>query len=43
MNKNNFRSVTLDKGEMHVYDFGQVKLHAYRTDDPIGDEVFIVE
>ncbi|MDE7215498.1 MAG: hypothetical protein K2O08_01695 [Clostridia bacterium] len=43
MNKNNFKTVTLDKGEMHVYDFGGVKLHAYRTDDFINDEVFIVE
>lgn len=43
MNKNNFRAVKLDKGEVHVYDFGTVKLHAYRTDDPINDEVFIVE
>lgn len=43
MNKNTFKAVKLDKGEMHVYDFGGVKLHAYRTDDYINDEVFIVE
>lgn len=43
MNKNNFATVKLDKGEMHVYDFGGIKLHAYRTDDFINDEVFIVE
>lgn len=43
MNKNNYTTVKLDKGEMHVYDFGGVKLHAYRTDDYISDEVFIVE
>lgn len=43
MNKNNYTAVKLDKGEMHVYDFGAIKLHAYRTDDPISDEVFIVE
>lgn len=43
MNKNNYTTVKLDKGEMHVYDFGGVKLHAYRTDDFICDEVFIVE
>ncbi len=43
MNKNNFRTVSLDKGEMHVYDFGSVKLHAYKTNDFISDEVFIVE
>lgn len=43
MDKNNYTTVKLDKGEMHVYDFGGVKLHAYRTDDLISDEVFIVE
>lgn len=43
MDKNKFTTVKLEKGEMHVYDFGGVKLHAYRTDDPISDEVFIVE
>ena len=43
MNKTNYTTVTLEKGEMHVYDFGAVKLHAYRTDDFISDEVFIVE
>lgn len=43
MNKNNYQTVLLEKGEMHVYDFGVVKLHAYRTDDPIQDEVFVVE
>lgn len=43
MNKNNFERIALDKGEMHIYDFGNVKLHAYRTDDFLSDEVFIVE
>ncbi len=43
MNKNNFKKVTLNKGEMNVYDFGAVKLHAYKTNDFIDDEVFIVE
>lgn len=43
MNKNSYTTVKLDKGEMHIYDFGATKLHAYRTDDPINDEVFIVE
>lgn len=43
MNKNSYSAVKLTKGEMHVYDFGKVKLHAYRTDDFISDEVFIVE
>lgn len=43
MNKNTFTTVKLIKGEMHVYDFGDVKLHAYKTNDFIDDEVFIVE
>lgn len=43
MNKNTFTTVRLPKGEMNVYDFGGVKLHAYKTGDFIDDEVFIVE
>lgn len=43
MNKNTCTTVTLAKGEMNVYDFGAVKLHAYRTDDLISDEVFVLE
>lgn len=43
MNKSNFNTVRLDSGEMHIYDFGTVKLHAYRTDDPLSDEVFLLE
>lgn len=43
MNKNTFATVKLEKGEMNVYDFGSVKLHAYKTNDFIDDEVFIVE
>jgi len=43
MNKNAFTTVNLEKGEMNIYDFGGVKLHAYKTNDFIDDEVFIVE
>ena len=43
MKKDNYKTVRLDKGEMHVYDFGGITLYAYRTDDFINDEVFIVE
>lgn len=43
MNKNSFTKIALGKGEMHLYDFGEVKLHAYRTNDFIDDEVFLVE
>lgn len=42
MNKNTFTTVKLAKGEMNVYDFGSIKLHAYKTNDFIDDEVFIV-
>lgn len=43
MNKNTFTTVKLSKGEMNIYDFGNMKLHAYKTNDFIDDEVFIVE
>ena len=43
MKKNNFKKISLTKGEMNVYDFGAIKLHAYKTNDFISDEVFIVE
>lgn len=43
MDKNTFTAVQLAKGEVNVYDFGTVKLHAYKTNDFIDNEVFIVE
>lgn len=43
MNKNTFSTVKLTKGEMNIYDFGSIRLHAYKTNDFIDDEVFIVE
>ena len=43
MNKNTFTTIKLEKGEMNVYDFGGIRLHAYKTNDLIDDEVFIVE
>ena len=43
MNKNTFTTVKLAKGEMNIYDFGGIKLHAYKTNDFIDDEVFIIE
>lgn len=33
----------LDVGTMRVYDFGDMKLHAYETGDPLGDENFLIE
>lgn len=43
MNKNTFLTQKLMKGEVNLYDFGSIKLHAYKTHDFIDDEVFIVE
>lgn len=43
MNKNTFKRIMLGKGEVNLYDFGEVKLHSYKTNDFIDDEVFIVE
>lgn len=43
MDKNKYVTVKLAKGEMHVYDFGSIKLHAYKTNDFINNEVFVVE
>ena len=43
MNKNTFTTVKLAKGEMNIYDFGGIKLYAYKTNDFIDDEVFVVE
>lgn len=43
MNKSTFQTVKLAKGEINTYDFGGVKLHAYKTNDFIDDEVFVVE
>ena len=43
MKKNTCKTMALSKGEMNVYDFGDIRLHAYKTNDLIDDEVFIVE
>lgn len=43
MNKNTFKKIALEKGGLHIYDFGTVRLHAYQTNDPINNEVFILE
>lgn len=43
MNKRNFTTICLSQGEVHIYDFGAVKLHAYQTGDPLADEVFLLE
>ena len=43
MNKRDFTTVKLSQGEMHIYDLGGVRLHAYQTGDPLADEVFLME
>jgi len=43
MNKNTFTAIKLDKGEMNVYDFEKIKIHAYKTNDFMSDEVFVIE
>ena len=43
MKKNECTTVELGTGVMNVYDFGTAKLHAYKTNDLIDDEVFVVE
>lgn len=43
MNKTAFTTISLAKGEIHRYDFGEIRLHAYKTNDPLADEVFILE
>jgi len=42
MKKTNCTTVKLGKGEINVYDFGKVQLYAYKTNDLIDDEVFII-
>ncbi|MFV0399279.1 MAG: hypothetical protein ACK5LX_01500 [Oscillospiraceae bacterium] len=42
MKKNDYTTVTLTTGKVHIYDFGEVKLHAYQTDDFLADEVFVL-
>ncbi len=43
MEKTQCETIKLKKGEINLYNFNGIKLHAYKTNDPIDDEVFIVE
>lgn len=38
-----YEEVRLEKGVVSVYDFNDIKLHAYKTYDSINDEVFIIQ
>ncbi|WP_249300107.1 hypothetical protein [Feifania hominis] len=42
MNSYTVKREKLEKGEMALYDFGAMKLYAYKTNDPIDNEVFLV-
>ena len=35
--------INLKKGFIDIYDFGEIKLHAYQTNDLMNDECFILE
>ena len=41
--ENRPQTIELKKGRIALYDFGDLKLHAYETNDPLNDEVFVVE
>lgn len=43
MNKTDCRRIALETGAMQVYDFDGIRLHAYQTNDPLTNEVFVVE
>ena len=43
MRKRDCKTIPLSKGAMDVYDFGAIKLHAFKTNDAIADECFLVE
>lgn len=43
MNKNMHTTLTLEKGVINIYNFGNIRLHAYKTNDFIDNEVFLVE
>ena len=38
-----YKKIQMEVGKMRVYDFGEIRLHAYQTNDPINDETFILE
>ena len=35
--------INLKKGFVEVYDFGDIKLHAYQTNDLMNEEIEVVE
>ncbi|MDR0837733.1 MAG: MBL fold metallo-hydrolase [Propionibacteriaceae bacterium] len=43
MSKNSSKKIELRQGEVLVFEVGAVKVHAYQSNDPMADEVFILE
>ncbi|MDR0500788.1 MAG: MBL fold metallo-hydrolase [Coriobacteriales bacterium] len=43
MDKQDFYSVQLTQGEILVYDFGSMRLHNYNSNDPLNDQVILLE
>lgn len=43
MSKYTVNNIILEKGEMNIYNFKDINLYAYKTNDFIDNEVFIVE
>jgi len=39
----NIKEIKLEKGTVNIYDFGDIKLHAYATNDLMNDYVLILE
>ncbi|MDR0832448.1 MAG: hypothetical protein LBM99_06085 [Bacillales bacterium] len=37
------KKIKLQKGEVEIFDLGAIKLHAYQTNDPMNDEVLILQ
>ena len=35
--------IQLTKGNMEIYDFGVLRLHAYQTNDLLNDECYLLE
>lgn len=43
MQTHGIKTIDLEKGQVALYGFEGLKLHAYATNDPLDDEVFIIE
>ncbi len=43
MGAKNYRETNLETGSVRIYDFEDIALHAYQTNDPLSNEVFVVE